>query len=176
MRREKLQRMRAAGNDPYAFGYPRTATIAVTSRGVRGPGVDVATGKQVSIVGRVVLNRVSGKIIFASLRDGTGDLQVMLTLDASGQEALKPGRTTSTSATTSASPARSSRPSVASSACLPQSSPSPASACGHFPKSMLGCPTPKLACASATSTSLCGQKHATCSTCARRWCGVFASR
>jgi len=93
IRREKLQRMRAAGNDPYAFGYPRSHTTASLREEFADLEIDVATGKQVSIVGRVILNRVSGKIIFASLRDGTGDLQVMLTLDASGREALDAWKT-----------------------------------------------------------------------------------
>jgi lysyl-tRNA synthetase class 2 len=41
------------------------------------------------VAGRVVLNRVSGKIIFATLRDAAADLQVMLTLDRSGAELLE---------------------------------------------------------------------------------------
>ncbi|HVQ87481.1 MAG TPA: bifunctional lysylphosphatidylglycerol synthetase/lysine--tRNA ligase LysX [Actinomycetes bacterium] len=88
VRREKLQRLREDGIDPYAFGYARTLTIADLRTKFAGLDIDVVTGEQVGIVGRVVLNRVSGKIIFASLRDGTGDVQVMLTLDASGAELL----------------------------------------------------------------------------------------
>ncbi len=89
VRLEKLQRMRDRGVDPYALGYPRTVTAAELRKRFEGLGDDVATGERVAIVGRVVLNRVSGKIIFATVRDGTGDLQVMLTLDRAGQELLE---------------------------------------------------------------------------------------
>jgi lysyl-tRNA synthetase class 2 len=42
----------------------------------------------VSVVGRVVLKRDGGKLCFATLRDGSGDLQVMLSLDRLGEERL----------------------------------------------------------------------------------------
>lgn len=93
IRREKLQRMREAGVEPYAFGYPRTTSIAA----VRARHVDLAaderTGEEVGVTGRVVLNRVSGKIIFATLRDGADDLQVMLSLDATGETTLEDWKT-----------------------------------------------------------------------------------
>ena len=88
VRREKLDRLRAEGRDPYAFGFPRTATNAELQERFAGLDPDTATGERAGVVGRVVLNRVSGKIIFATLRDGTGDLQVMATLDSAGQELL----------------------------------------------------------------------------------------
>ncbi len=89
IRREKLQRMRAGGSDPYAFGYDRTTTISALREKFGDLGVDVTTGHRAAITGRVILNRVSGKIIFASIRDADADLQVMLTLDASGESALQ---------------------------------------------------------------------------------------
>lgn len=89
VRLEKVARMRAEGVDPYAFGYERTSTIDALHDKHAGLEADVATGQRVSVTGRVVLNRVSGKIIFASIRDASGDLQVMLTLDASGEDLLQ---------------------------------------------------------------------------------------
>jgi lysyl-tRNA synthetase class 2 len=50
----------------------------------------------VTIAGRVLLKRKLGRIGFATLRDGSGDLQVLVTC----------GSTISTSVITSASPAR----------------------------------------------------------------------
>jgi lysyl-tRNA synthetase class 2 len=88
VRREKLERMRAEGRDPYAFGFPRSTTNAALRDRFVDLDPDVSTGERVGVVGRVVLNRVSGKIIFATLRDGTDDLQVMLTLDRSGDDVL----------------------------------------------------------------------------------------
>jgi lysyl-tRNA synthetase class 2 len=43
----------------------------------------------VSVVGRVLLKRDGGKLCFASLRDGSGDLQVMLSLDKVGEAQLE---------------------------------------------------------------------------------------
>jgi lysyl-tRNA synthetase class 2 len=50
---------------------------------------DQQTGDTVSVVGRIVLKRDGGKLCFATLRDGTGELQVMLSLDRLGEESLE---------------------------------------------------------------------------------------
>ena len=88
IRREKRERLIAEGRSPYAFGFPRTTTNADLRTKHADLAPDVFTGERAGVVGRVVLNRVSGKIAFATLRDGTADLQVMLTLDRSGEELL----------------------------------------------------------------------------------------
>lgn len=88
VRREKLDRLRGQGVDPYPVGYPRTHTLAaVRAQAGELPG-DTATGTVVSVTGRVLLKRDTGKLSFATLRDGSGDLQVMVALDGVGQEAL----------------------------------------------------------------------------------------
>jgi lysyl-tRNA synthetase class 2 len=88
VRRDKLARMRAEGNDPYAVGYPRTTDLVTLRARFSDLEPDSFTGEIAGVAGRVVLNRVSGKIIFATLRGAAADLQVMLTLDASGQDLL----------------------------------------------------------------------------------------
>jgi lysyl-tRNA synthetase class 2 len=88
VRREKLDRLRAAGVDPYPVGFPRTATAAGLREAHPDLPPDTRTGTRVGVVGRVVLSRTGGKLCFATLRDGTGELQVMLSLDAVGEEAL----------------------------------------------------------------------------------------
>ena len=88
VRLAKVERMRAAGVDPYPVGYPRTHTIAEV-RGEFGElPIDTATGKVVGVAGRVVLSRNSGKLCFATLRDGSGELQAMISLDRVGPDAL----------------------------------------------------------------------------------------
>lgn len=89
VRREKLAAMREAGFDPYPIAYPRTHSIAEIRAKYPDLDVDVTTGDVVGITGRVMLNRVTGKLIFATLRDGTGDLQVMISLAGAGEEALE---------------------------------------------------------------------------------------
>jgi lysyl-tRNA synthetase class 2 len=88
VRREKLDRLRAEGIDPYPVGFPRTATLAEVRAAHPDLAPDTATGVHVGITGRVVLRRDGGKLCFATLRDGTDDLQVMLPLDTVGEDAL----------------------------------------------------------------------------------------
>ncbi len=88
VRLAKVERMRAAGIDPYPVGYPRTHTIAEVRTAFGELPADAVTGTVVGVAGRVVLSRNSGKLCFATLRDGTGDLQVMISLDRVGADAL----------------------------------------------------------------------------------------
>ncbi|MDQ1679539.1 MAG: lysyl-tRNA synthetase, class, partial [Frankiaceae bacterium] len=88
VRRDKLDRLLAAGTEPYALGYPRTHTIAEVRQTHAELPTDTATGDRVSITGRVMLNRISGKLSFATIRDEHADIQVMLSLDKVGQERL----------------------------------------------------------------------------------------
>ena len=88
VRLAKLDRMRAAGIDPYPVGYPRTATIAAVRASHPDLAPDTATGDRAAVTGRVMLYRNGGKLCFAAIRDGTGDLQVMISLDRVGADAL----------------------------------------------------------------------------------------
>ncbi|GAA4977464.1 lysine--tRNA ligase [Yinghuangia aomiensis] len=88
VRREKLERLRESGIDPYPVGFPRTTTVAELRAAYPDLEPDTATGKRVGLTGRVVLSRVGGKLCFATLRDGSGDLQVMVSLDKVGAESL----------------------------------------------------------------------------------------
>jgi lysyl-tRNA synthetase, class II len=89
IRREKVERLRESGVDPYPLGFPRTTTIAK----VRADHPDLApgtsTGEKVGVAGRVMLARNTGKLCFATIRDGSGDIQVMLSLANVGEEALE---------------------------------------------------------------------------------------
>jgi len=88
VRLAKREAIRAAGGDPYPVGYPRTAAIAAIRARYPDLGPGAATGELVGITGRVMLSRNAGKLCFATLRDGTGDIQVMISLDRVGAEAL----------------------------------------------------------------------------------------
>src|SRR5215471_14543415 len=80
--------MLASGTDPYPVGYPRTATVAALREKYRDLPADTATGEVVGVAGRIMLSRVGGKLCFATLRDGTGDIQAMISLARVGEEAL----------------------------------------------------------------------------------------
>jgi lysyl-tRNA synthetase, class II len=89
IRREKVDRLRESGVDPYPLGFPRTTTIAA----VRGKYPDLepgaSTGEKVGVTGRVMLARNTGKLCFATIRDGSGDIQIMLSQAKVGDEALE---------------------------------------------------------------------------------------
>ena len=93
VRREKLDRLVAEGTDPYPVGFPRTTTLGDLREAYGDLEPDTFTGERVGVAGRVVLNRITGKLTFATLRDGTGDVQVMLSLDRVGQEAMDAWKT-----------------------------------------------------------------------------------
>jgi lysyl-tRNA synthetase, class II len=88
VRRDKLDRIRAAGGEPYPVGFPRTTTIAEIRAKYPDLEPDTATGQHVGVAGRVILSRIGGKLCFATIRDGTGDIQVMISLDRVGEQAL----------------------------------------------------------------------------------------
>ena len=92
VRRAKLDRLRDGGVDPYPVGVRRTTTNAELRDRFPDLAPDTATGEQVSVVGRVMRRRDGGRLCFATLRDGTADLQVMLSLDRVGEERLEAWR------------------------------------------------------------------------------------
>jgi lysyl-tRNA synthetase, class II len=88
VRLAKLERLRAAGIDPYPVGYPRTDTIAEVRARHGDLPADAATGERVGVTGRVMLYRTGGKLCFATIKDGTGEIQVMVSRDRTGADAL----------------------------------------------------------------------------------------
>jgi len=88
VRLAKADRLRAAGIEPYPVGYPRTHTVAEVRK--RHPDLppDTHTGDVVGVTGRVMLYRTGGKLCFATIKDGTGEVQVMISRDRVGDEAL----------------------------------------------------------------------------------------
>jgi lysyl-tRNA synthetase, class II len=88
VRLAKLDRIRAVGGDPYPVAFPRTTTIAELRAKYPDLEPDIATGEKVGVTGRVVLSRIGGKLCFATIRDGTGDIQVMISRDRVGEEVL----------------------------------------------------------------------------------------
>jgi lysyl-tRNA synthetase class 2 len=88
VRLAKAGRLRAAGIEPYPAGYPRTATVEQVRDSYPGLAPDQATGEVAAVAGRVMLSRTGGKLCFATIRDGTGEIQVMISLDRVGEQAL----------------------------------------------------------------------------------------
>ncbi|MFE3654245.1 bifunctional lysylphosphatidylglycerol synthetase/lysine--tRNA ligase LysX [Streptomyces sp. NPDC059152] len=88
VRHQKLARLREAGTDPYPVGVQRTHTLGQVREEHRELAAGERTGKTVTVAGRVLLVRDHGGVLFAELRDWSGDLQIALTRDA-GSELLE---------------------------------------------------------------------------------------
>ncbi|MER7987114.1 bifunctional lysylphosphatidylglycerol synthetase/lysine--tRNA ligase LysX [Streptomyces noursei] len=85
VRHQKLERLREAGTDPYPVGVQRTHTLGQVREEYRALAAGERTGKTVTVAGRVLLVRDHGGVLFAVLRDWSGDLQIALTRDAAGE-------------------------------------------------------------------------------------------
>lgn len=92
VRREKRERLVAAGTPAYPITVERTHTLAEirTAYDARALAPDTHTGEVVSIAGRAIFLRNTGKLCFVRLREGDGtELQVMISLADVGEESLE---------------------------------------------------------------------------------------
>ncbi len=89
VRHDKRLRMLAEGVEPYPVGFPRTTTLAALRGAYPDLPADTATGERVAVTGRVIFVRNTGKLCFATLREGGGtEIQAMLSLDRVGTAEL----------------------------------------------------------------------------------------
>ncbi|GAA5048242.1 lysine--tRNA ligase [Nocardia callitridis] len=89
IRRDKRERLLAAGGDAYPVAVPRTHTLAGIRAAYPELTADTNTGEQVGVAGRVIFVRNTGKLCFAMLQEGDGTkLQAMISLNGVGAEAL----------------------------------------------------------------------------------------
>jgi len=89
IRREKRSAIIERGGEPYPVEVPRTTSLKAIREKHKDLAIDVATGEIESVTGRVIFKRDTGKLCFATLREGDGtELQAMFSLDKVGQESL----------------------------------------------------------------------------------------
>jgi lysyl-tRNA synthetase class 2 len=90
IRREKRAAILSRGDEAYPVAVPRTASLKEIREQITADlEIDVATGIQESLSGRVIFKRDTGKLCFATLREGDGtELQAMFSLDKVGAEVL----------------------------------------------------------------------------------------
>ena len=89
IRREKRASLLEGGTQPYPVFVPRTKTLKEVREKYSTLEIDVATGDIESLTGRIIFKRDTGKLCFATLREGDGtELQAMFSLDKIGQESI----------------------------------------------------------------------------------------
>ncbi len=94
IRREKRSALIDAGIEPYPVSVPRTKSLLDVRQEHAGLEIDVATGVIESLTGRIIFKRDTGKLCFATLREGDGtELQAMFSLDKVGQESIDSWKT-----------------------------------------------------------------------------------
>jgi lysyl-tRNA synthetase class 2 len=81
-RRDKLERLRASGIDPYSRGFRPTHSSEAAKELL---GAEERT-PPVAVAGRLMVKRLQGGLAFADLRDGKGRIQLMATKEILGEE------------------------------------------------------------------------------------------
>lgn len=81
LRLAKLERLRERGVQPYPPGFSRDHTAAEVAAEAGEPPPGTVTGATVRIAGRLMLIRDHGGVIFATLRDQSGTIQVAFERD-----------------------------------------------------------------------------------------------
>ncbi len=90
IRREKRIAIISRGQEAYPVAVPRSASLKEIRARHAALEVDVATGIIESLSGRIIFKRDTGKLCFATLREGDGtELQAMISLDKVGSELLE---------------------------------------------------------------------------------------
>jgi lysyl-tRNA synthetase class 2 len=85
-RREKLERLREAGIDPFPPEFSEKEDIAEVRAAHEGLAPGVETESRHRVAGRLVGRRGHGKACFLDLRDGSGQIQVHAREDLLGEE------------------------------------------------------------------------------------------
>jgi lysyl-tRNA synthetase class 2 len=84
-RREKLDRLRAAGVDPYSRGFKPTHS-SVQAKAVLGDGDRT---DPIALAGRLMVKRLHGGSAFADIQDGAGRIQLMASREILGAQAFE---------------------------------------------------------------------------------------
>ncbi|HKF83009.1 MAG TPA: amino acid--tRNA ligase-related protein, partial [Solirubrobacterales bacterium] len=88
-RREKLERIRAAGIDPFPHEFQGREDIAEVRAAHEGLVAGMETDSRHRVAGRIVARRGHGKACFLDVRDGSGQIQLHARKDVLGEEAYE---------------------------------------------------------------------------------------
>jgi lysyl-tRNA synthetase class 2 len=90
IRREKRESLLGRGIAPYPVSVNRTASLKEIREKFKDLATDSPSGVIESVAGRIIFKRDTGKLCFATLREGDGtELQAMFSLDKVGEAVLE---------------------------------------------------------------------------------------
>ena len=80
----RIDQLRRDGHNPYPYRFDRTHTLGAIRNEHEGLEAGSETDTAVVVAGRVMLKRDQGKLIFITLRDRTGDIQLFISKSVVG--------------------------------------------------------------------------------------------
>ena len=86
VRLEKLRSAVESGIEPYPVGFDRTSTAAEIHEAHGDLPPEASTGDRVTVAGRVMLHRSFGRLVFLTLEDETGRIQLFVSKGDLGPE------------------------------------------------------------------------------------------
>src|SRR5687768_11024061 len=87
-RREKLERLREAGIEPYPHSFGDRVDIGEVRSAHEGLPAGMETDSRYRVAGRIIARRGHGKAAFLDLRDGSGQIQLHAREDVLGADAF----------------------------------------------------------------------------------------
>ena len=88
-RMAKVEALRAAGVDPYPVRFDRSAAAVELHERYDALADGEETDVVVRVAGRVLLRRQMGKLVFLTLRDGSGSVQLFVSKSTVGETAFE---------------------------------------------------------------------------------------
>jgi lysyl-tRNA synthetase class 2 len=85
-RLEKVRQLKQSGVEPYPVGFRRSDLAAELHERFGSLEAGAATDERVTVAGRVLLHRSFGKLVFATIQDGSGRIQLMAQEDTLGDD------------------------------------------------------------------------------------------
>jgi lysyl-tRNA synthetase class 2 len=85
-RRQKLERLREEGLEPFPHSFPGRVPIAEVRAAHEGLGAGEETEDRYRVAGRIIARRGHGKAAFLDVRDGSGGIQLHSRADVLGEE------------------------------------------------------------------------------------------
>ncbi len=87
-RLDKIDALRTAGTNPYPYRFDRSHSLAKLRNEFGSLDAGAETEQRVEVTGRMMLMRDSGKLVFATVRDRDGEVQLFVSKAVLGDEAF----------------------------------------------------------------------------------------
>jgi lysyl-tRNA synthetase class 2 len=87
-RTARIDDLRARGDEPYPYRFDRSHTLTEVRAAWGAIEAGTETDAVVTVAGRIMLKRDTGKLVFATIRDRDGEIQLFISKSVVGDEAF----------------------------------------------------------------------------------------